>query len=359
MFTFKTFVVLVAALGAATAKPAKRCEPTGSTDPTPTDPSTDPTSTGPPAPPETPPPSGGGSQGEYSQTANIVGEGWYDAWEWWANEDPTHGRVQYVDLDTTRQLNLTSVEGDRFIIRADTSQGSLDPNGPGRRAVRIQTKEAYTKFTSVLDVRHMPAGRGSWPAYWTCGENWPYGGELDIIEGVNNGDRNLMSLHTGPDCRMPDSRDMSGEPANPDCNCENGANGNQGCNTVDVNTASFGPNFNAKEGGWYVVERSDTTIKIWFWNRDDPNVPADVKSNTGAVSPSTWGRPVALFVSDQCDIGSKFGPNKFIINTTFCGDWAGNAFQPGGMGGCIDFVNNNPDEYKDAYWDINRMSIYQ
>jgi hypothetical protein len=26
---------------------------------------------------------------------------------------------------------------------------------------------------------------GTWPAYWLCGPNWPQGGEIDIIEGVN------------------------------------------------------------------------------------------------------------------------------------------------------------------------------
>ena len=31
----------------------------------------------------------------------------------------------------------------------------------------------------------MPTGCGTWPAYWLCGENWPYKGEIDIIEGVN------------------------------------------------------------------------------------------------------------------------------------------------------------------------------
>lgn len=35
----------------------------------------------------------------------------------------------------------------------------------------------------ILDVRHMPQGCGTWPAFWEVGANWPFGGELDIIEG--------------------------------------------------------------------------------------------------------------------------------------------------------------------------------
>lgn len=31
---------------------------------------------------------------------------------------------------------------------------------------------------------------------WTLGPNWPYNGEIDIIEGVNDAAYNIMSLHT-------------------------------------------------------------------------------------------------------------------------------------------------------------------
>lgn len=356
MLTIKSCILLLGALGAVSAK--KQCTPKPpTTEPAPTEP----VPTEPEPPVDMPPPAGGGesapAEGEYKQTHHAVGDGHYDFWNWWGHDDPTHGRVQYVDFDTSRNLNLTGSEGEKFIIRTDTTQGVLDPNGPGRRAVRLESKEAFSYFTAILDVEHMPEGMGTWPAYWTCGDQWPNGGELDIIEGVNNGERNLMSLHTSEGCTQPDDRDMTGEKGYFDCNA-NGAHGNQGCNVVDYDTSSFGPNFNAAGGGWYVVERTSTYIKVWFWKRNDPNVPAEVKSNTGAVSPSGWGRPVAHFVNQSCDLASKFGPNKFIINTTFCGDWGGNAYN-GGMGACIDFVNNNPAEFEKAYWSINRMTIYQ
>jgi len=33
-------------------------------------------------------------------------------------------------------------------------------------------------------------------AVWMFGPNWPHNGEIDIIEGVNQNEANLMSLHT-------------------------------------------------------------------------------------------------------------------------------------------------------------------
>ena len=66
---------------------------------------------------------------------------------------------------------------------------------------------------------------------------------------------------------------------------------------------------------------------------------------------------LALFNSDECPLNDKFGPHQIVINLTFCGDWAGNTF-PGGMGACVDLVNNNPGAFNEAFWDIPRLSVY-
>ena len=64
----------------------------------------------------------------------------------------------------------------------------------------------------ILDLAHMPEGCGTWPAFWTVTRGaWPAGGEIDIIEGVNDQGPNLSSLHTTPYCDMPASgRNMAG-----------------------------------------------------------------------------------------------------------------------------------------------------
>lgn len=102
----------------------------------------------------------------------------------------------------------------------------------------------------------------------------------------------------------------------------------------------------------YVVERTTSEIKIWFWERNDKSVPKDVKTPGSTISTVNWRTPSAYFPDSECDIASHFGEHQIIINLTFCkwhthlhkfdqglcvysvgGDWAGNAFG-GGQSNC-------------------------
>jgi len=107
------------------------------------------------------------------------------------------------------------------------------------------------------------------------------------------------------------------------------------------------------------MERSDAAIKMWFWSRHDSSIPNDVKSGSNSVNPQNWGKAVANYPNDSCDLNSRFTDQNIIINLTLCGDWAGNVY--GGSGcpsNCVDFVNNNPDAFSDAYFDFAAVRIY-
>jgi hypothetical protein len=71
-----------------------------------------------------------------------------------------------------------------FIMRADW-YSTVSPNATGRNSIRIESRAAYGESLSILDMRHMPWGCGTWPAFWTksAAGPWPNGGEIDIIEG--------------------------------------------------------------------------------------------------------------------------------------------------------------------------------
>jgi hypothetical protein len=79
------------------------------------------------------------------------------------------------------------------------SNGLLASGVRGRASVRLEAlNHQYNQGLFVADIQHMPGNAcGIWPAFWSFGNNWPYDGEIDIIEGVNFQTRNLYSLHTG------------------------------------------------------------------------------------------------------------------------------------------------------------------
>ncbi|KAF9490953.1 endo-beta-glucanase [Pleurotus eryngii] len=292
----------------------------------------------------------------YNLVDKILGTAFLTAFNFQAISDPTHGRVNYVDASTAQRLNLTYAAGDTFILRAD-SKTVLDPNGPGRNSVRIQSKKTYTTHVSVYNIRHMPQGCGTWPAVWENGPNWPNGGEVDVLEGVNDKGPNQVTLHTSSGCSMPASRSQTGTPAQNDCNVA--VNSNAGCGVKMSDSRSYGPAFNSNGGGWYAVERTSTFIKAWFWPRNAGNVPADVKNGQTVVNTGSWGTPSAYFPNTQCDIASHFKAHNIIINLTFCGDWAGSAYPSSGCpSSCVDFVNKNPGSFSNAFFDFASLRVY-
>ena len=127
-------------------------------------------------------------------------------------------------------MSLTIATDSTFVMAAD-SQNVVTPGSRGRKSIRISSYNAYDESVILLDVKHMPEGCGTWPAFWTLSQKgpWPKGGEIDIVEGtsspfatptrisrltlrpgVNQATQNLASLHTDPYCVMPQQRFQTG-----------------------------------------------------------------------------------------------------------------------------------------------------
>ncbi|KAF8655008.1 hypothetical protein AX16_003312 [Volvariella volvacea WC 439] len=295
----------------------------------------------------------------YLLSDNWIGGAFLNAFTFQNIPDPTHGRVNYVDRATAIARNLTFATSDTFILRADNTS-ILTPGGPGRSSVRLRSNKAFRTHVAVFNMRHMPQGCGTWPAVWETKEsNWPHGGEIDIVEGVNDQGPNGVALHTGPGCKMPASRSMTGWPSSLDCNAF--VNYNSGCGVKLNPPVSYGPAFNNNGGGWYVMERTDSFIRVWFWTRNDGSVPPAVRNGEAIVSTDSFRVPDAYFPSTHCNIASHFHENNIIINLTFCGDWAGNAHvyaQSGCPSTCVNYVNNNPGAFQNAYFDFASVRVY-
>ncbi|KJA25440.1 glycoside hydrolase family 16 protein [Hypholoma sublateritium FD-334 SS-4] len=295
----------------------------------------------------------------YSQTDSHTGTGFLKSFTVESEADPTHGRVNYVNAATAASLNLTYASGDTFILRADSTT-VLSASGPGRNSVRIQSNKQFNNSVMIFNIRHMPEGCGTWPAVWTVGPDWPNGGEIDILEGVNNQGPNQVTLHTGSGCTMPSSRSELGTPAQN--NCDANVNSNSGCGVKVSDARSYGPTFNSDGGGWYAVERTSDFIKVWFWSRQATGIPTDAMNGATSVDTDNWGTPQAYFPSTSCPISSMFAPQNIVINLTFCGDWAGASSIYAASGcpsTCVDYVNNNPSAFTNAYFDFAWLKIYQ
>lgn len=76
---------------------------------------------------------------------------------------------------------LVNINADgHAILRVETT-AQVSGN---RQSVRLQQPTSFNGGLVILDAVHMPTGCGIWPAFWTNGPNWPYTGEIDIVEGT-------------------------------------------------------------------------------------------------------------------------------------------------------------------------------
>ncbi|KAH9983471.1 endo-beta-glucanase [Russula compacta] len=251
----------------------------------------------------------------YSVVDDFQAASFLSGFSFFSQPDPTHGRVNYVTREEALSRGLATVQGTRFILRADNTT-TLSPGGPGRDSFRIISNNRYGTHVSVFDVQHMPQGCATWPALWELGDTWPDGGEVDILEGVNDQVPNASSLHTGPDCHMPPDRSQTGITTGSDCYVY--TTNNAGCGVRTTAPNNYGPQFNANGGGWYAMERTTTSIKIWFWPRGFPNVPSDVLNGSGSINTDDWGIPTANYPNTLCEIDKKFTDSNIIINLTLC-----------------------------------------
>jgi len=305
------------------------------------------------------------ARAQFALVDEYIGYDFFNTWTWETIDDPTAGRVNYTDQAFARATNLSYATYDKFVMRADDTM-VVPSSSRGRNSVRILSNKAYGDSLTVIDLSHMPEGCSTWPAFWSLSATgpWPAGGEIDIIEGVNANVQNLISLHTSPNCSMPQQRSETGTVTS--TNCDTNVNYNQGCG-VQGATGSYGAPFNAVGGGWYAMARTaQDGIRVWFWARNDLTVPPEVRYAPPPGVPSivtpnpTWGSPVAAFpMGPYCDYATHFNAHQFVFDLTFCGDWAGTDYTTTGCSGsCTDFVDNTPSAFSEAYWEVNSVRMY-
>ncbi|QIW95440.1 hypothetical protein AMS68_000958 [Peltaster fructicola] len=288
----------------------------------------------------------------------------FNKFNFYSSYDPTYGHVQYVNQSVAVKNGFVSTtSANTAKIGVDTTN-DWPRGGPGRPSVRIVSDNTYTHGLFIFDANHMPWGCGTWPAYWLLGPNWPYTGEIDIIEGVNTLNQDSISLHSSAGCTIAGSGQTGTLQTT---NCDSNANGNSGCGSTLPNSTipnNYGNSFNQAGGGVYVTEWTSAYFKTWFFPRG--SVPSSITS--GQPDVSTFGTPV-VNQQGSCDVDQHFTNMSIIINIDFCGAWAGQVYSQytdcpqntstNSLNSCVDFVGNNPSYFTNAYWDINSIRVYQ
>ncbi|KAF9270240.1 glycoside hydrolase family 16 protein [Marasmius fiardii PR-910] len=287
------------------------------------------------------------------------GQKFFDAFAFFTGDDPTHGRVDYIDANYAFQNGLAYVQDDGVVIMKGDNTSWLQ-DGEYRKSVRISSYKQYNTGLFILDINKAPWGCAVWPAFWTLGGgHWPDTGEIDIIEGVHDNQHNQVAWHTAPGCHLNPNSSFTGTVVvgkdGNNTNCDGNINDNAGCGVTEWSRASYGPLFDQQGGGVFAMKWDENGIAIWSFFR--AAVPQDIVANT--PNPSLWGRPSASLDPALCDPIAFFKNHSIIFDITFCGDWAGNSYATSGCPGTCQDRLKDPNNFVNATWSINHLRVYR
>jgi len=293
-----------------------------------------PSSPQPPAPRQVQPPSPQGPS-SYRLDWAAQGHSFFDGFNF-VTQDMNHGAAHYLDRGEAMSARVIEAHGSFAILRA----GQRDPVYKYKRyTAKIATTRSWTHFLAVMRFSHVPYGCGVWPAFFTLapGKQWPNGGEVDILEYVND-DVSKTSFHTGESCRlspgavnkygsMPDRNDMNYE-------CKTQYPEHLGC--APNKWMRSGESW-ARNPGVLAVERTADALRIFFL--PEGRVPGDLLA--GAPRPDSWDRSLLVsyypFSASGCS-PSVMTAQQFVLGIGFCGDWASKVW--GDSGRCMAKTHN-------------------
>lgn len=328
------------------------------------------------------------AQQKYALKDDLGYKNFFNSFEFFSGPDPTNGFVQYQTRESAVKSNLVGYLDDTQSVFMGVDHTNKDPKG--RASVRLESKQTWDQGLLIADINHMPDSTcGTWPAFWLLGvgpdkaaDSWPKFGEIDLLEGVNDYTSNAVTLHTSEGCTIENSAGGGGGASDSSSsssafmgkittpNCDVKAEGqlpNVGCSIkAPATQATYGTDFNNAGGGVYAMEWTTSSITAWFFPRNSSmaSTLSSSSSNSSALDPSTFGKPIAKFSGPGCDYEKKFNGMKVIFNTALCGDWAGKEWDKScaaktGVKTCQEYVQNNPDAFADAYWEVKDLKWYQ
>jgi hypothetical protein len=344
---------------------------------------------------------------KYTLTDDLSYENFFKEFEFFDGPDPTEGFVKYQNQEDAVKRNLVGYLPDTQSVFMGVDCTTKDP--AGRASVRLESKKSWNYGLLIADIRHMPpAIPGVWPALWLLSSSapWPIGGEVDLLEGVNEYTTNSVTLHTSAGCMVDNTTSGSGGGSGAtggadapftgllstdDCDVAAPGQGkNVGCSIRAPDTMpglatggsgadsiaetplpSYGTEFNKAGGGIYAMDWTAESISVWFFPYNSPGFTEHFSSKNTSIGttspdPSAWGTPIAHFGGSGCDFGERFMDLKIIFNTALCGQWAGadnewakTSAAKAGVATCNEYVRDHPEAFIEAYWEVAGLKWFQ
>jgi len=287
--------------------------------------------------------------------SNFLSSFWFDTKDYTGDDrmkPPKPACLQYVNEQDALSGGLFNTKNGKIYLGADHTK-----NTHKRSSTKVKSHKQFNQGNLfIMQLDHMPGGCGTWPAWWLVGPDWPSGGEIDIIEQVNDAKHDQTTLHTENGCYRKSGPITGGTPDHQDT-CYVEVNYNAGCAFKNDNPTSFGSAFNNVGGGAYALLWDSYGIRAWMWNTG--KIPQDVLN--ASPDPETWGNPYANFEFGSSCEAHYFSDMTMIINTELCGQWAGPTFK----NDCPQYASQTCEEFiytganmKEAYWLIDNIKIY-
>ncbi|XXH03554.1 metalloendopeptidase [Hypoxylon texense] len=285
----------------------------------------------------------------------------FDKFNFVTDADPNGGYVQYQSRTNAENLGIIKYKDGAAYVGVDYTKTDYDPNGVGRKSVRLESKNVYNHGLIIADFTHLPKPTcGSWPAFWFFGEPWPTKGEIDVYENWNDLTFNRHTAHVDApsvvgDCKIV-SDGMTSTIDSP--NCYDFASGQaeyQGCSA-----SKYSSTFGSSTGGVYAMEWTSDYLKIWEWSH--LGTPLDVTLGQPSPNNILWGTP--SFVIKKCDVEKAFKDMKMVLNIDFCAvagqtdKWA-SCKTSTGYDTCAKYVAKKASDFSSVNFKVKDIKVYQ
>lgn len=270
------------------------------------------------------------NDGTYGLDWQAKGEGFFEAFDFMIG-DGNHGASDFAgSYEDAKRLGVVESTSSYSVLRS----GSTSDKAFKRVTAKIATKKSWKHFLAAVRFNHVPYGCGVWPAFFTLGtgSEWPHGGEMDILEYVND-QGSMTSFHTSHECKLDPKKVNKYRPM-PDSNLAANNYSSYNCLTrycATCTSLGCAPNVMplltgeqwAQRPGVFAMERTPRFTKLFF-------IPAGQEPRDlvhGEPKPEGWDKWIISYYpfgdSDGCpDADNIMAPQQFVFQIAFCGDWA-------------------------------------